>query len=93
MSDTFFSVGHETYGKGTAILVKHRHKRCDDLFMCSFKGLKNSRTFYCRKHFDLGEEVWWDDGKPRKIVSKRSKESELEEALRGFFFGGQPANT
>ena len=94
MSDKFFTVEHHKYGIGTAILIKWRLKRQDDLFMCSFKGLKGSRTFYCRKHFDAGEEVWWSDGKPRKIVSKRTKQDELEEALKGFFFGGdQPINT
>jgi len=89
----FYDVEHHKYGKGTAILVKHRLKRDDDLFMCSFKGLKGSRAFYCRKHFDLGDEVWWDDGKVRKVVQKRSERDQLEEALRGFFFGGEPTNT
>jgi len=94
MSDNFFTVEHHLYGLGTAILVKHRLKTTDDLFMCSFRGLKGSRTFYCRKHFDLGEEVWWSDGKPRKRVAKRSKQDELEEALKGFFFGGdEPINS
>ncbi len=90
MSDNIFTVEHSTYGIGTAILIKHRLKSKDDLFMCSFKGLKGSRNFYCRKHFDQGEEVWWYDGKPRKIVSKRNRQDELEEALKGFFFGGNP---
>ena len=92
MSDKLFTVEHHKYGIGTAILIKWRHKRKDDLFMCSFKGLKDQRAFYCRKHFDDGEEVWWDDGRVRKTVQKRSERDELEEALKGFFFGGQPTN-
>tara|TARA_R100000152_G_C6643517_1_gene87342 strand:- start:7 stop:303 length:297 start_codon:yes stop_codon:yes gene_type:complete len=93
MSDNFFTVEHHKYGIGTAILVKHRLKSKDDLFMCSFKGLKGSRTFYCRKHFDEGEEVWWyDENKPRKIQPQKSRQEELEEALKGFFFGGEPQN-
>ena len=94
MSDTFFTVEHHAYGIGTAILIKWRLKRKDDLFMCSFKGLKGQRAFYCRKHFDEGEEVWWSDGTPRKRTKLRSKQEELEEALKGFFFGGdQPINS
>ena len=94
MSSNFFTVEHHQYGIGTAILIKHRLPNKQDLFMCSFKGLKGSRTFYCRKHFDEGEEVWWSDGKPRKRVRTRSKQDELEDALKGFFFGGdQPINS
>jgi len=90
MSDKLFTVEHHKYGIGTAILIKWRHKRSDDLFMCSFKGLKGSRTFYCRKHFDEGEEVWWSNGTPLKRVKSHSKQDDLEEALKGFFFGGNP---
>ena len=91
--DNFFTVEHHAYGIGTAILVKHRLKRKDDLFMCSFKGLKQGRAFYCRKHFDEGEEVWWSDGIPKKRAKPRSKQDELEEVLKGFFFGGDPINS
>ena len=91
--DNSFTVEHIQYGIGTAILTKYRRKSGDDLFMCSFKGLKGQRTFYCRKHFDDGEEVWWSDGKPRKRRKTVSKQDELEQALRGFFAGGQPINS
>tara|TARA_R110002074_G_scaffold364363_1_gene537826 strand:+ start:869 stop:1150 length:282 start_codon:yes stop_codon:yes gene_type:complete len=93
MSNSFI-VEHIDYGIGTAILTKERRDKRLDLFMCSFRGLKKQRTFYCRKHFDAGEEVWWSDGKPRKAVRRRSKQEELEDALRGFFSsGGQPINS
>ena len=60
MSDNIFTVEHSTYGIGTAILNKTQIKiQRTILFMCSFRGLKGSRNFYCRKHFDQGEEVWW----------------------------------
>ena len=88
--DNIFTIEHHQYGIGTAILTKHRRKPEDDLFMCSFKGLKGVRTFYCRKHFDAAEEVWWSNGKPKKRVKTRSKQDELEDALRGFFAGGNP---
>ena len=93
MSNNFFTVEHHQYGIGTAILVKHRHPSKDDLFMCSFKGLKGTRAFYCRKHFDEGDEVWWyDENRPKKTAKKRSKQMDLEEALRGLFFGGDAPN-
>tara|TARA_R110000824_G_scaffold8704_3_gene39356 strand:- start:31 stop:309 length:279 start_codon:yes stop_codon:yes gene_type:complete len=88
-----FTVEHVQYGIGTAILVKHRRKSPEDLFMCSFKGLKGSRTFYCRKHFDIGDEVWWSNGVPKKRTKVRSKADELEEVLKGFFVGSQPTNS
>ena len=92
--ETSFTVEHHQYGIGTAILIKHRRPSRDDLFMCSFKGLKgNKRTFYCRKHFDEGEEVWWSDGTPRKRVATRRKPEDLEEVLRTLFSGGTPTNT
>jgi len=87
----FFSIEHVKFGKGTAILIKNRLKRKDDLFMCSFGNRLEGRLFYCRKHIDEGEEVWWDDGKVRKVIKVRSKQEELEEALKGFFFGANPA--
>ena len=91
--DNSFTVEHHQYGIGTAILIKYRRDSKCDLFMCSFKGLKGQRTFYCRKHFDDGEEVWWSDGKPRKRSRVKSRQDELEEALKGFFAGGQPINS
>ena len=87
-----FTVEHYKYGIGTAILIKHRLKRADDLFMCSFRELKGSKTFYCRKHFDEGEEVWWSDGKPRKVVHTDKEKDTLEEAFRTLFGGRQPTN-
>jgi hypothetical protein len=93
--ETSFTVEHHQYGIGTAILVKSRRLSKDDLFMCSFKGLKGAkRVFYCRKHFDEGEEVWWYDGKPRKIKPAPRKNDKLEEVLRNLFTGDDaPINT
>ena len=91
--EKYFTVEHYKYGIGTAILIKHRRKRQDDLFMCSFKDLKGQRSFYCRKHFDEGDEVWWSDGTPRKRRKTKSRQEELEDAIRGFFVGGQPINS
>ena len=84
----FFDIEHYKHGKGTAILIKHRLKRKDDLFMCSFGNRLKGRLFFCRKHIDDGEEIWWDDGKIRKAVQTKSERKELEEAIRGLFFGG-----
>ena len=88
----FFDIEHHKHGKGTAILVKHRLKKQNDLFMCSFGNRLEGRLFFCRKHIDDGDEVWWDDGKTRRVVHSRSKRDELEEALRGLFFGGDAPN-
>mgnify|MGYP003123207365 CR=1 FL=1 len=73
---------HHALGIGTAILIKYRRDRKDDLFMCSFRGTYH---FYCRKHFDLGEEIWFYDGKPRKKIRRKTRAEELEEQLRDFF--------
>jgi hypothetical protein len=90
--DNFFSIEHYKHGKGTAILIKHRRKTELDLFMCSFGNRMKGRLFFCRKHIDDGEEIWWDDGKIRKITQAGSKRDELEEALKGLFFGGDAPN-
>ena len=82
--DNFFTVEHYKYGIGTAILIKNRRKRTDDLFMCSFKGVK-SRYFFCRKHIDEGDEVWWSDGRPRKDFKRRANKPTLEDAFRSLF--------
>jgi hypothetical protein len=91
--ETSFTCEHHKYGIGTAILIKHRKDQRLDLFMCSFKGLGKQRTFYCRKHFELEEEIWWSDGTPRKRVKIPTKSDELEEQLKSFFFGGNPINS
>ena len=86
-------VEHHTYGLGDAVLVKYRKNAPDDLFMCRFDGLGGSqRTFYCRKDFDEGEEVWWSNGVPRKSKPKRRRSNDLEDQLRSIFGGGQPTN-
>ena len=90
--DNYFTVEHRTYGIGSALLVKHRRKEKDDLFMCSFKSLKG-KTFYCRKHIDDSEDIWWSDGKTRKTDRRRSRTSEIEEQVKSFFSGGQPINS
>ena len=90
MSDTQHTCEHYQHGIGTAILIKYRRKSKDDLFMCSFGKV---RRFYCRKHLLEGEEIWFSDGKPRKVIKKSNPQKELEEQLRGFFFGGVPENT
>ena len=85
-----YTVEHTTHGRGGAILVKHRPKPKDDLFMCSFTTLKG-KTFYCRKHFDRAGEIWFvNENEPlRKRSKKQSKADELEEQLRQFFFSAQ----
>ena len=82
--DNFFTVEHYKHGIGTAILIKNRRQRPDDLFMCSFKGTKD-RYFFCRKHIDEGDEVWWSDGKPKKVIKRKDKTPSLEEAFRSIF--------
>tara|TARA_R100000278_G_scaffold44409_1_gene38716 strand:+ start:70 stop:345 length:276 start_codon:yes stop_codon:yes gene_type:complete len=86
-----FTIEHYKYGIGTAILIKRRRKAPEDLFMCSFKDTKE-RYFFCRKHIDEGDEVWWSDGKPRKIGNRKKKTPTLDEALRTLFGGDQPMN-
>ena len=88
MEDNFFTIEHYKYGIGTAILIKHRRKRPDDLFMCSFKELKGQKLFYCRKNFDEAEEVWWSDGKPRIIADDGSPNTTLEDTFKALFGGG-----
>jgi len=89
MEDNFFTIEHYKYGIGTAILIKHRRKRPDDLFMCSFKELKGQKLFYCRKDFDEAEEVWWNsDGKPRVIANDSNKDTTLEDTFKALFGGG-----
>ena len=79
-----FTVEHYKHGIGTAILIKNRRNRPEDLFMCSFKGTED-RFFFCRKHIDEGDEVWWSDGKPRKTIKRRDKNPSLEDAFRSIF--------
>lgn len=79
-----FTVEHHKYGMGTAILIKNRRRSPDDLFMCTFSGAK-SRYFFCRKHIDEGDELWWSDGKPRKVIKRASSGSGLEDAFRSLF--------
>ncbi len=93
MSTRIFTIEHIQYGIGTAILTKYRRDSKLDLFMCSFKGLKGQRSFYCRKHFDEGDEVWWSNGVPKKRTQTRTRRDDLEEQLRAFFSGGQPINS
>jgi len=81
--DKFKTCEHFQYGIGTAILIKHRRKTRDDLFMCSFGKIK---TFYCRKHFDVDGEIWFSDGKKRKITQNvKSRAEEIEDQLRAIF--------
>ena len=82
--NNFFTVEHYKYGIGTAILIKNRRNRPEDLFMCSFKG-KKERYFFCRKHIDEGDEVWWSDGKTRKTIKRGDKTPTLEDAFRSIF--------
>jgi hypothetical protein len=86
------SIEHIKYGYGTAILVKHRLKRKDDLFMCSFGDRLEGRLFYCRKHFDEAEEVWIFGTKTKLNVNRRKNGEQLEQALRNIFFGSEPPN-
>jgi hypothetical protein len=88
-----FTVEHHEYGIGTAILVSHRRERKDDLFMCSFRLLKDQRLFYCRYHFNLEEEVWLSNGKPKKQVKRQPEHSDLEETIRNMFSGRNPINS
>tara|TARA_B100001094_G_C18183498_1_gene802311 strand:- start:1280 stop:1555 length:276 start_codon:yes stop_codon:yes gene_type:complete len=89
--DNFFTVEHYKHGIGTAILIKNRRQRPDDLFMCSFKG-KKERYFFCRKHIDEGDEVWWSDGKPKNLIDRRKNKPSLDEALKTLFGGDLPMN-
>ena len=77
-----YTVEHYKLGRGYAILTKHRLRKKDDLFMCCFKG---QYTFYCRKHFDLKDEVWFADPKAKVKKPRRSKKEEMEEQLKSFF--------
>ena len=88
-----FTIEHHKYGVGTAILINHRRELKDDLFMCSFRLLKGQSLFYCRKDFDLEEEVWRSNGKPRKQVKIQSEHSDLEETIRSMFSGRNPINS
>ena len=82
-----YTVEHAQYGRGSAILIKQRLKSTDDLFMCSFPALKG-KTFYCRKHFDRGGEIWFVNENEPVRKRKRSQTEDLEEQLRSFFFSG-----
>tara|TARA_Y100000114_G_C11535664_1_gene220151 strand:- start:5 stop:280 length:276 start_codon:yes stop_codon:yes gene_type:complete len=86
-----FTVEHYKHGIGTAILIKNRRNRPEDLFMCSFKGTKD-RFFFCRKHIDEGEELWWSDGKVRKVRKQRKDSPSLEDAFRSLFGSGDRIN-
>ena len=77
-----YSIEHHKYGRGFAILTKYRRKDRNDLFMCRFG---KTTTFYCRKHFELANEVWFADPVAPRRKRKKSREEILEEQLRGFF--------
>ena len=81
-----YTVEHAQYGRGSAILVKHRRNTKDDLFMCSFPVLKNQRTFYCRKNFERGGEIWFVDESEPVRKPRRTQTKDLEEQLKSFFF-------
>ena len=89
--DNSFTVEHYKHGIGVAILIKNRKQQSDDLFMCSFKNAKG-RHFFCRKHIDEGEDIWWSDGKPKKITRRKVDKSSLDNALGGIFGSGGGIN-
>ena len=88
----FFSIEHIKYGKGTAILIKHRLNTKDDLFMCSFGNRLDGRLFYCRRHLEEAEEVWFAGTKVVRKTVKRRNTDQLEDAIRNIFFGSEPNN-
>ena len=60
--ETYFYCEHKTYGVGSAQLTKYRKDRKDDLFMVTFQSTGfHNKYFFCRKHFQLGEDIEFID--------------------------------
>ena len=74
--ETYFYCEHKSYGVGSAQLTKYRKDRKDDLFMVTFQSTGfNNKYWFCRKHFQLGDEIEFIDEARASVLYKEGRKN------------------